>query len=676
MRAFVIRGFGVKKDSKDSPVDFDRVETELIRPAMIQCGLVGGTTAEFKDAGSIHADMFAEILAAEVVICDITIHNANVFYELGVRHALRKKHTVLIKGDPSADTTPFDIAGGRYLKYPVADPGKTVAELVDAIKAGLNGVRETDSPIFQILPTLSQANPEEVRVVPMDFIEEVQRAKAAGDKGWLRLLADEVRGQRFEYDGLPAIGAAQWSIKDYAGARQTWEAVRAAQPNDVKANLALNNIYERLYRDEKRPVLLEYSTQAIDRVLKIESLKAGERAEALALQGRNLKTLWRLDFERLETLEQRRAAALDIRLKQSYEAYRDAFYFDLNHFYPGLAALQMGVILRELSSSPAWPNLFELDSDAAEQYRKDLLRQLAELEIVVATSISAALRRKLSKDDATWAGISKIDLKFITLAEAVLERDAAVFVPMYKGAIPAGDRFAKDAVRGQLELFASLGIREKAAAAAIASLQTEKPKQRKLHLLVVTGHMIDAPGAPAPRFPASAEQVATTLLAERILSLQKEGEEMVVLASAAPGTDILAHEWCAKAVPKQESMLCLPMPAEVVASEVFERFPDEWRNRFFKVVAAADGKTLVLHEGSTLPRWLLAKNDVDPWERGNRWVLKLAESWGADRVTLLALWDQKADATLGGTAQMVRLARETGRIAIETIDTKALLNIA
>src|ERR1043165_3069089 len=103
MRYFVVRGFGIKKDSTGQEVDFDRVDRELIAPALARCGFEGGTTAQMKDAGSIHSDMFELILEADVVGCDITVHNANVFYELGIRHALRKKHTVLIKGRPSAD---------------------------------------------------------------------------------------------------------------------------------------------------------------------------------------------------------------------------------------------------------------------------------------------------------------------------------------------------------------------------------------------------------------------------------------------------------------------------------------------------------------------------------------------------------------------------------------------
>jgi len=36
---FIVRPFGTKEG-----IDFDRIETELIRPAMDQAGLTGGTT--------------------------------------------------------------------------------------------------------------------------------------------------------------------------------------------------------------------------------------------------------------------------------------------------------------------------------------------------------------------------------------------------------------------------------------------------------------------------------------------------------------------------------------------------------------------------------------------------------------------------------------------------------
>ena len=63
--------------------------------------------------------------SADLVIADISIHNANVFYELGIRHALRDKRTFLIKSkedkakeSESKETeVPFDLKTDRYLAY-------------------------------------------------------------------------------------------------------------------------------------------------------------------------------------------------------------------------------------------------------------------------------------------------------------------------------------------------------------------------------------------------------------------------------------------------------------------------------------------------------------------------------------------------------------------------------
>ena len=45
-RAFIIRPFGTKKDSGGAEIDFDRVDWELIRPALEAVNLGGGTTGE------------------------------------------------------------------------------------------------------------------------------------------------------------------------------------------------------------------------------------------------------------------------------------------------------------------------------------------------------------------------------------------------------------------------------------------------------------------------------------------------------------------------------------------------------------------------------------------------------------------------------------------------------
>ena len=89
-RAFIIRPFGKKKDRGGREIDFEQISAVLIEPALSAVGIGGGTTGEIIEAGNIREDMFGLILEADVVVCDMTIHNANVFYELGIRHAVRK----------------------------------------------------------------------------------------------------------------------------------------------------------------------------------------------------------------------------------------------------------------------------------------------------------------------------------------------------------------------------------------------------------------------------------------------------------------------------------------------------------------------------------------------------------------------------------------------------------
>lgn len=676
-RAFIIRGFGKKKDREGQEFDFDRVEAELIRPAMDRCGLVGGTTATEEDSGNIREDMFALILEADVVICDITVHNANVFYELGIRHALRKKHTVLIRGEASKDVTPFDLATDRYLAYDLANPAAALDKLTAALEATKRSARDTDSPIFLLLPTLPEANPADVTVVPLDLVEEVERAESAKDKAWLRVIAEDLEEQRYQRDGLRVVARAQWSLKDLDGAQASWENVRGSREGDVEANLALANIYERQYRANKREQLLTASNQALRRVLEAERLSVKDKAEALALQGRNAKTLWRERFEGDEVAagDAARKLALDGKAREAYAAYREAFECDLNKYYAGIAALQMGRILRELADQPTWANLFKGNKKEAQRAREDLDSELPALTHVVDASVRRAVAQE-SGDEKMYAEISAADLLFLTQPDEEWQADPSAIVQAYRDAVPANNAWAFDATGGQLKLFRKLGFRAPVVDAVLAALEREPAAAKKAaHLVVFTGHGVDAPGTPADRrrFPPQGEDRARALVKEQLAALQAaagQAETLTLLASGAPGADILAHD-----VAKELGItrrLCLPMPAEDVSRLAFKGL-DAWKNRFLALAEELKDKhTLQLADHAELPRWLQGRG-IDPWSRGNRWVLKLAKTWGAQRVTVLALWDGQDSGRNGGTEQMVRLARGEGNFRFVHISTAPLL---
>jgi hypothetical protein len=672
-RAFIIRPFDTKKDSAGKDIDFNRTQTDLIDPALVEVGLGGGTTGEIIDAGNIRADMFALILEADVVVCDLTILNANVFYELGIRHALRKKRTILIKGTPTGDETPFDLLTDRYLPYPIDKPGEAKDKLVGTLKASLASERVTDSPIFQLLPSLPEADPSSNLIIPMDFREEVARAAEANRKGWLRLLSEEVRGKRFEWEGLRAVGRAQWDVKDFSGAKESWETLRDIHPNDVDANLALANIYERLSRAENNSNWIGESDRAIDRVLGNSVTTRAQRAEALSLKGRNQKTRWRSALSTLDTKEQRREHALTRPLLSSYEAYYEAFLQDLNHFYPGLNALQMATILLDLSKDEeAWCDIFDTDEKAASA-GKELEDRAKALQALVPLAVEAALQGIPDGDpDRMWAEISAADLLFLTS-----ERQRRV-VGAYRDAIPHTKSFAWDAARGQLDLFADLGVKEELAREVIEKIDAhlagadKKKEPKPVHLVIFAGHRIDEPGRAEPRFPADQEDRAKSLIQEALEKILDGGRyDIKGLASAAPGADILAHEICEAL--KIPTTLCLAIPPDDTARLLFEDL-DAWRNRFLDLQGKAKKHDILyLSNREGLPRWLEGSG-LDPWERGNRWVIKMAETSGADRISLIALWDGKPSGDApGGTAQLVELAREAGSIRIEQIDANQLL---
>ena len=659
-RAFVIRPFGRKK-AGDTEIDFDAVDAKLIQPALKAAGLPGGTTGQIIEPGNIREDMFALIIEADLVIADITIHNANVFYELGIRHALRKGHSVLIKGAPVSDSTPFDILTDRYLAYNVNAPADATQSLAEMIAAALRADRETDSPVFKMLPALPDLDPASVRVVPKDLGEEVARATAARQSGWLRLLALEVGGQRFEYPALTRIGKAQSSLKDDEGALATWERIRANKADDLEANLAIANIKERDYRKKKRPELLEESNQAIARVLANPRLTTAHRAEVLALQGRNLKTLWRLEFEALEYPAARREEAVNGKLFASYDAYHQAYLQDLNHYWSGLAALQMGSIALSLAADEGWTDAFRNPVEAAERKQK-IADQVEALKATVTLAVDATLGRLKQGETDTWASISRADLRFLA-GDPVRPVKKA-----YLDAIPINDAFAWDAVKGQLQLFGKLGIRPDMVQQLVdeigGRMRAVEPEQG-LHLVVFAGHQIDGRERPTPRFPPAKEGRAKALIRQHLETFKSEGGALRVLASAAPGADIIAHELCAEL--GIDSTICLPMPSDVFARVAFGEL-DAWRSRLLRLLEARPPLQLSAQEG--LPRWLHQPGvDIDPWERGNRWVVEMARSARARRVTLLALWDgQPAGDGRGGTAHMVQLAREAGNVDTVVIE--------
>lgn len=151
---FVVMPFGKKPNIAGGLVDFDAVYKDLIAPAIQAAGLQPLRADEEKTGGIIHKPMFERLVLCEYAVADLTTANANVFYELGVRHAVRPRSTVLIFA-AGGSQLPFDVAPLRALPYQLTPEG-TPADVAIAIAALAQRLLEAkkasaDSPLFQLM---------------------------------------------------------------------------------------------------------------------------------------------------------------------------------------------------------------------------------------------------------------------------------------------------------------------------------------------------------------------------------------------------------------------------------------------------------------------------------------------------------------------------------------------
>jgi tetratricopeptide (TPR) repeat protein len=151
---FVLMPFGKKPDSAGKLIDFDAVYKQLIAPAIKTAGLEPLRADEEKSGGIIHKPMYERLILCDFAVADLTTANANVFYELGIRHAARPWSTVMLFA-AGGSRLPFDVAPLRALPYQLSTAGGPADVVAGraALTALLKEARKetVDSPIYRMV---------------------------------------------------------------------------------------------------------------------------------------------------------------------------------------------------------------------------------------------------------------------------------------------------------------------------------------------------------------------------------------------------------------------------------------------------------------------------------------------------------------------------------------------
>lgn len=253
---FVVMPFGAKSflwRGSQVTMDFDRVYHDLIRPALDPKRWTVNRIDDLSAPGSISEQYLRRLFEAAVVVADVTMPNGNVFYELGIRHAISTGLTVLIAAEGTE--LPFDIAHQRVLFYPRDDPRGAAPALIAAV-----GVRvdETANPVRSFLERLGMTTnaSTDAAAFAQDLANRVERARTVE-----QLLA--VWGWARNQSPLPALGLLQ--LAERLGVFNAWpasvEVLRRAvalRPNDFEIHRTLGWHLRHLGPDSEADALEEF----------------------------------------------------------------------------------------------------------------------------------------------------------------------------------------------------------------------------------------------------------------------------------------------------------------------------------------------------------------------------------------------------------------------------------
>ena len=155
---FVIMPFGKKTEVGGQEINFDDVYEYLIKPPLEKLKVDVTRCDKLPNAGSVHRDMIEHVLRDDLAVVDITTLNPNVFYELGVRHALRRSATLLLR--KKGTQSPFNIQGMRTIEYDldIRSASLAQAQIEQAAKHAFAG-SANDSLVYEIFPELSVTLP-------------------------------------------------------------------------------------------------------------------------------------------------------------------------------------------------------------------------------------------------------------------------------------------------------------------------------------------------------------------------------------------------------------------------------------------------------------------------------------------------------------------------------------
>lgn len=636
---FVAMPFGTKPGQNGTLIDFNRIYHELLKPALTSVGLEVMRADEEVQAGDIKTDMFQELLIADLVVVDLTLDNPNVWYELGVRHALRARGVMLVQAERNYQ--PFDIYTDRKLHYTLKDgapdPTTRAQDLANISAMALATLESWHgrkiSPVFHLLPNLEEPQWKRLKLGAANafwqahdaWAQRIELARQAQKPGDILVLAEEAPIAAFRAEAYYAAAQALLQLECFDFALQHIEQCLTLEPTHTQAQ-------------HKKGICLQRLQKFSAARLHYQALLAQQPqdAETLALLARLDKDAWLASWRLPEyRSEQMRAEATyeATLLRNAINGYLTAFKTAPAHYYSGINALTLIHLYRHLTQDP--------------HFNSEITK--------ISGGIIWAASCEQSPSQLFWAKATLADV-------AVLSASAEQVTQAYQEAIACAnnDRFALHATLAQLGILQDLGFRPAEVSAGIVALQralarlpAPMARWQPQRIILFSGHMIDSVERTSPRFPPEFEADAHAQI-EAALQQMQAGPDDLALTQGANGGDLLFAEACVQRGVKLQLMQPFA-EADFIARSIAPAGED-WCQRFFALKANLALPIQCMPDE-------LGLSQRNPFERCNLWLLYSALAYGPEKVTLLCLWNGLGGDAPGGTAHMVAAVKKhTGKV--------------
>jgi hypothetical protein len=334
---FVSSPLGKKTDPVTGmTIDFDEVYRTLIRPAMDGTEYNVMRIDDVAAISDMQRAIIEAVLTSDMMIVDLTTHNPNVFYELGLRHMAQRGLTIMICA--AGTRIPANISDFRVIPYELTSNGNVSESSIKSFHQLLrysveSNLEQTaaDSPVYRLFPSLKLQLPEELAVSeskrkanqkiyrdkPLSYKRSSNREESIEN---LKGIQSDVMSNQDVVDPIEYISL----LKSYRDVSAWQDLIKLAE--EVPPHVAKTPEVQQLYALALNRI--GKSGQAIDVIEKLIAQTGGD-SETFGILGRIYKDLY-------ETHKLNDRAKAAFYLDKAIDSYRQGFEKQPSDYYPGV----------------------------------------------------------------------------------------------------------------------------------------------------------------------------------------------------------------------------------------------------------------------------------------------------------------------------------------------------